>query len=131
MSLLLFLLGCDPSPVQPPPTLSLETTTAGQVDEVLPPSVLDLDRARGEMLRFDQVEGFRARRLDYSGNLGLILQGDPRDKSNQREALSLAETPALVLLVSPETDLGATTDYMLGVKGIEHVEVRNLENVTP
>ncbi len=121
MSLILLLIACDLAPIQtetvsnePPPTLPGET---------LPPSALDLNQARGEMLRFDQVEGYRARRLDFNGNTALILQGNPRLKQNQREALKLAERPALVLLVSHDIDLNAAEAYLLGVHGIDRVEV--------
>ena len=74
-------------------------------------------------MRFNRVEGFLARRPDYEGDLAILVMRDPLREDSQREAIALAETPALVLLVAPESSVEAARSYLEGIEGIGRVEL--------
>jgi hypothetical protein len=122
MNTVLLFLACGSAAPEP----SSAEQAATQPPAELPSSILDLAEARGEMLRFNQLEGFRARRPDFEGSLAILALGDPRGKEDQLAALRLAELPALVLVVSSDTDLDVAEAYLGQLPGIDEVERRTL-----
>ena len=123
------LLSCSDPPE--PPASSAPDPTASSADSEataeLPAPIRDPQRARGSMLRYGTIEGYRSRRLDFTGSSALLVRGDPRSPAHQREADLLAETPALVLLVDHSSDLHAAEAYLLAIEGILSVEIRSLD----
>jgi hypothetical protein len=124
VSWLWLLLGCIGPSESEPASDSMPSQSISSPE--LPPPVRDTNRARGQMLRYGEVEGYRSRRTDFEGTIAFLVQGDPRDPAHQREADLLAEQPALVLLVSPSSDLLAAERYLLEMEGIVTIESRSL-----
>ena len=122
----LIILACetrDPTETQPEP---------GVVNEsLLPSAAIDLNMADGEMLRFGSVEGYRARRPDYTGDLAILVWADPLNKSVQDQARELAERPALVLVVEPNPNPAPTISYIEGLPGIMRIEQTTIEASNP
>ena len=97
----------------------------------LPPPVRVANRAQGEMVRYNGVEGYIAKRTDFEGDRAVLLTGSSRDPNHQREARDRAEESALVLLVNKSASLTEAQNYLSGLPGITQIEVSNIEENTP
>ena len=122
----LLLLACETADT--PNTIS-EPENMNQ--SLLPSSVIDLNMAEGEMLRFGTVQGYRARRRDYTGDLAIVMWADPFEESVQSQARERAEQPALVFVVAPLQNMDATLSYIEGLPGITRIEHVGLEARNP
>ena len=102
-------------------------TPLAQTSVELPPPARDLNRATGSRVQFQNVEGYLARRSDETGSIAFILQGDSLSPKDQHRARQLADSPAVVFLISPDVDANAARVYVEGMPGVTDVQFMAIE----
>ena len=140
MSLAWLFLACQPSApvslneevvVAEHQSISSTQESTDRPPSSLPPPARDHHRAQGERVRFNQVVGYLARRSDHLRSIGILLTGDSLSAQDQHLARQLADSPAVVLLISPDVDPAQGEAYLLGMEGITGVERQSTTEGAP
>ena len=108
-----------------------ESPSKSSDSPILPPPARDLNRATGSRVQFHNVAGYLARRSDETGSLAIVLQGDSLDPNDQYRARQLADTPALVFLISADVNVDAAREYVEKMEGITQVQINRIESEAP
>ena len=115
----------------PPEASHIESKSKSFDSPILPPPARDLNRATGSRVQFKNVAGYLARRSDETGGLAIVLQGDSLDPNDQYRARQLADTPALVFLISADMNVDAAREYVEKMEGITQVQINRIESEAP